>query len=271
MAESVLNRSILAMFAVALCVVPATTSVADDAVAGLAPPIRGNFAILGFGAGPDYIGSDDDAWAVAPAGQITTDWGRITLIANYMSIDLVDDPGWQLGPAGLLRFGRQDVKDPQIAALPDIDTTLELGVTGGYVWNSDDLRRRGGVSLGVLQDVTGGHGGYVISANLRQWVPVGRFGALGLAAGTTWASDDYMNTYFSIDAQGAAASGLPVFTAGAGQRDARVAAVFVQPISPQVAVGFGVLCARLLDDAARSPVTRDRNQCYGGVGIARIW
>jgi outer membrane scaffolding protein for murein synthesis (MipA/OmpV family) len=247
------------------------TALADEAGGDLLPPIEGNFIILGVGAGPEYLGSADDIWAVGPAARYEFKGIEVILQATYLTADILQDPTWSFGPSAVYRFGRSDVQNAQVAALPPIDPTIDVGLFGGYTWNTDDLRRRGGVSISTMGDIGGVHNGFVVSAGVRQWVPVGRFGAIGFAAGTTWGSDAYTDTYFSVDPAGAAASGLPVFQASSGQRDARVAAVFVQPVSLSAAVGAGVLCGRLLDDAGRSPITTDPTPCYAGVGVARVW
>lgn len=250
---------------------PAQPGVAQTSGTGLTPPIKGDFFILGAGFGPEYIGAEDTIWAVAPAGQFTFDRGQFLLQANYLTLDLITKDSWSLGPAGLLRFGRSDVENAQVDALPDIDLTVELGLHGGYTWNPEDLRRRGGVGGSILFDVGGVHDGYLVSANIRQWLPVGRFSALGIAVGATYGSDDYTDTFFGIDADGAADSGLPIFPARGGGRDVRVAAVYVQPVSDRWAVGAGFLYARLLGDAADSPVALARDQVYFGIGGARAW
>lgn len=72
----------------------------------------------------------------------------------------------------------------------------------------------------------------------------------------------------------AAASGLPAFDADGGMRDARATAVFIQAVHPSAVVGAGVLDARLLQDAANSPITDQRgapNQFVFGVGTAWLF
>lgn len=230
------------------------------------------FALIGAGMGPKYYGSDNLTGAVVPGGQYNFGGRRyISLQANYLSINVMDDPHWKAGPAGILRFGRHDVDDPQVAALGDVDMSLDLGGFVGYEIAGPDPRDRWRVNAGILQDVTGTHGGYVADIGLRRWMPAGKFGTLGLGIATSWASEDYMDTYFSVDAVGSAVSGLPVYSAGAGWRDVRAMAIFVQPVSREWAVGGGVLYSYMLNDAAGSPVTLSRNQVYFGLGVARLF
>ncbi|WP_171060876.1 MipA/OmpV family protein [Poseidonocella sp. HB161398] len=230
-----------------------------------------DYAILGTGAGPRYPGSDETVWAVVPAARKSFGARYVSLEANYLSINLLDQPNWKAGPAGILRFGRGEADDPAIDALPDIAISVDLGGFVAWETGGADPRDRWRIGAGVLQDATGVHDGYVADLNLRRWLPVGRYGALGLGLAASWASEDYMDTYFSVDARASALSGLPSYSAGAGWRDARITAIYVQPVSRHWAVGAGLLYAHLLDGAADSPVTASRGQLFGGVGIARAW
>lgn len=239
--------------------------------ASVIPPQYKHFAIVGIGAGPQYLGSDDDVWAVAPAGRFSFEKVTVELTANYLSLDLFPDSNWHVGPAGILRFGRGDVEDAEVAALPDIGMSLDLGVQIDYAFPHTNPRNRWRVGGSVLQDTSGAHDGYVATANIRHWLPVGKYGALGLSFATSWASEDYMDRYFSVDHTGAALSGLPSYSAGAGWRDVRLTAIFIQPISEEWAIGAGVLYSRLLSEASDSPVVRSRDQVYAGIGVARAW
>ena len=237
----------------------------------LRTPDENGFVALGIGAGPRYIGSDQTTWAVAPAAQFAVGATVVRLTANYLALDLLERPDWSFGPAGILRFGRDETGDAEVDALPSIDPTIELGLDLSRNWNTGDYQRYTSVGISVLQDVGDSHGGWVASAGFRKWVPAGRYGTLGLSLATTYGSSDYTETFFGITPAASLQSGLASYQAGAGLRDARAAAIFIQPISPEWAVGAGLLYARILGDAADSPVTRDRNQLYGGIGIVRFW
>ncbi|OSP55836.1 MipA/OmpV family protein [Pseudoruegeria sp. SK021] len=238
----------------------------------LSLPSFPDFVMVGVGAGPQYIGSDDQVWAAAPAGQ----WGfghrYVSLQANYLNVNLINDPNWSAGPAGILRFGRTDVEDDAVDALPEIPMSIGLGAFVGYSFaGGEDPRNRWRIGAGVLQDATSPDQGFVADVNVRRWLPVGEHAAMGIGLASSWASEDYMDTYFSIDSSGAAASGLPVYSAGEGWRDVRLTALFVQPVSRKWAIGTGFMYSYLLDDAAGSGVVRTRDQVYAGVGLARLW
>lgn len=231
-----------------------------------------DFWAVGVGAGPEYIGSSDSVMAAAPAGQMNFGKRYISLQANYFNANVVDDAHWSAGPAGVLRLGRHDVKDDQVDKLPDIPMSLSLGGFVGYSFaGGPDPRDRWRIGATALQDVGGNDQGFVADINLRRWLPVGRYGAAGLGLASSWASDDYMDTFFSVDDAGSLASGLPTYHAGSGWRDVRIQAMIVHPISTKWAVGTGLMYSYLLNEAADSPVVKSRDQFYFGIGLARFW
>ncbi len=229
------------------------------------------FLAFGFGAGPEYQGADDVVWAIAPIGFGEIGTVGFTLAGNYLSVDLLDDPKWAFGPAGILRLGRSDVSDQQVAGLPDINMTVDLGFNLARKWNDRDYQRRATVGFSVLHDVGGVHDGWVLTASASKWFPVGQYGALLVGVGTVHGSDDYAQTYFGVDAKGSAASGLPMFQASGGARDVSAFAGIAQPISRNWAVGGGLMYSRLLGDAADSPVTKSRDQLYAGIGVGYLF
>ena len=137
----------------------------------------------------------------------------------------------------------------------------------------EDPRKRFKVGVDFLQDVTDTHGGYVVGGTMRGWYPLARATVIGLAIGATYASEDYMTTYFDVLPGASAASGLPVYRTGAGMRDVRATLVVVQSFSRSWHVGAGLLYSHLLSGAADSPVVQrgSSEQLIGGVGVAYAW
>jgi outer membrane protein len=215
------------------------------------------------------------AFGFAPFGRFS--WGEqryVSLQGNYVTVNLLEDPNWRFGPAGMWRFGRKNVDDPVVRLLPEFDGSLELGAFAAYETVGDDPRDRWRFGTGFTQGVTGSNDGYVATASMARWIPVGRYAALNLSLGTTFGSSDYMDTYFSVDAAGEASSGLATFAAGSGVRDVRLTAIFIQPLSREWLVGGGVLYSRLMNDAAASPIVSergDRDQLIFGVGFSRAF
>jgi outer membrane protein len=86
-----------------------------------------DYLIVGVGAGPEYIGADEGIWAVVPAALKGFGERYVSLEANYLSVNMLTDPNWRAGPAGILRFGRSDVSDDRVARLPEVDMSIDLG------------------------------------------------------------------------------------------------------------------------------------------------
>ncbi|MEM8555464.1 MAG: MipA/OmpV family protein, partial [Pseudomonadota bacterium] len=228
-----------------------------------------NYVGLGVGGANQYVGAVEYIAGLVPFARKNLSGTRyLSLQGNYATANVIDHPNWQVGPAGLLRFGRDDVKDEVVDTLPSINPTVELGgfVSWQYI-SPDDPRDRWQFAGSVTQDVLDVHGGYVANISARRFVGVGRFAIAGLALASSFGSEDYSDTYFSVTENQA----LPAFDAGAGVRDLRLQFLFVQPLSFSWSVGGGFQYQYLLGDAADSPITEERgnrNQLLFGVGIA---
>ncbi|SLN59211.1 MltA-interacting protein MipA [Roseovarius gaetbuli] len=260
--------------ALASLLLPETLRAESDSLS-LAPSYLPNYVGIGVGAYPDYFGSDDQSFGAAPFGRFS--WGEryVAFQATFVKANLLQHSNWRAGPTVFWRFGRSDVDDRAVDLLPDIDGSLELGGFVGYESVSPgDPRDRWGLSGGIAHDVSGVYNGITASASASKWIPATRFGALGFSLGATYGSSDFMDSRFSVDASGAAASGLDEFTAGSGVRDVRASIVYIQAISREWQIGGGLVYSRLLGDAADSPIVRDRgsrNQLYYGIGISRAF
>lgn len=230
---------------------------------------------LGIGAAPDYLGADEYIPGGLPFGRKT--WGNryLALEGNYLGANLLDHPVFRLGPSALYRFGRDDVDDDVVDELSSISDTIELGVFAAAEFvDPKDVKRRLRFSIEVLQDVLGEHEGFVASGAVRAWHPVGQYVEMGVGLATSYGSSDYMSTFFGIDAADATRSGLSAFNPGEGFRDVRFTTVLMTSLSPQWHVGAGLLYARLVDDAADSPVVDERgsaDQFIFGTGFVYSW
>ncbi|HSO81674.1 MipA/OmpV family protein [Thiocapsa sp.] len=235
-----------------------------------------NFAGVGVGAYPDYLGSDDAALGVAPFARISLGGERfVRVLANEVRLNALDHPNWQLGPTALLRFGRRNVDDQVVQRVHDIDRSLSMGLFGGYRWrDEEDARRQAGTNAWSLWDASGTYNGWTAGINAFYMQPVARPLTLAAGLGMTYASDNYMNEYFGVTQQDAFNSGLPAYAAGAGARDVRGWVTGVFHLGPQWHLATGVLFARLLSDAADSPIVSERgseNQWIYGASLLYAW
>ena len=235
-----------------------------------------NYVSGGIALVPDYMGSDDYTVAAGPAARFSFAGNReIKLIATTLSSNLLDHEYLRLGPVINYRFARDSVDDEVVDLMRDIDGAFELGVTAGVDFMNDtNPRYRFGAFVEVLQDVTGEHEGLLVTGSLQYWRPLGLAWDFGIRAAVTYASDDYMDTYFGVSADDSARSGLPQFSAGGGIRDVTVIPALILHFSRTWHVGGFVRYQRLLSDAADSPVVDlrgDPNQFIVGLGVVYSW
>jgi len=88
--------------------------------------------VLGVGAGivPDYEGSDDYTWGVAPFAKFKLEGHEQYLLikAYEMQVNLIDHPWFRLGPSLNYHWGRDDdVEDHYVKKMKEIDGTVEEG------------------------------------------------------------------------------------------------------------------------------------------------
>jgi outer membrane scaffolding protein for murein synthesis (MipA/OmpV family) len=91
---------------------------------------------------------------------------------------------------------------------------------------------------------------------------------------TIWADKNYTQTYFGVTPTGAAASGLPVYTAKSGLENIELSSgLFYRASERWSMIGF-FNYQRLLDSAADSPIVRQvgsANQFRLGFAILRTF
>ena len=241
------------------------------------PEVR-NFAGGALAIVPDYLGSDDYTVGIAPVLKIH--FGRneryfLRLLATELSLNVANSKSWSFGPMLNYRIGRDDVDDAVVDLMRDIDGAVEAGAFVGWSWvGGGDPRQRFNASLQFLNDVSGEHEGYVLSAAVRYFQPVSRPVTLTLGVSTSYGSEDYMATYFDVSPSDAARSGLPVFSADAGMRNVRISPGLIFSFSRKWHAFGGVIFDRLLSDASDSPIVSqrgDENQFLAGAGVLYAW
>lgn len=239
---------------------------------------------LGAASIPSYEGSDNNNWI--PAGFVQGNVGGYSFSTRgtRLLVDLIKtDPGpvvdFQLGPVvGLTldRVRRKGIDDRQVEALGTRDVAVELG---GYVGvgktgvvTSDYDTLSAGVSY--IRDVAGAHDSFIVTPMINYGTPLSRkaYGGIGLEA--NYVGGKYADYYFAVNPAGTIASGLPTFNAGSGWKDWSLSGFATHSITGDLLHGLGVFggvrYARLLNDAARSPITRiagDRDQWFATAGL----
>ena len=224
---------------------------------------------LGAAFAPDYEGSQDytavPLWNLR-AGNLYHPDTFVQVLGPTLRSNLLPDDHWRLGISGRYQPDYDNVDNDRVQDIKDTDATGLLGLTAGY----DFLAERDqtiALELDAQYDVLHGNGG-VLTPRLRWQAPLSPRTVVGAAVSTTWGSEDYMGNRFSINAGGAARSGLDEYDADGGFKNALVTGTasyrFAEAWSLTGIVGY----SRLFSEASDSPIVDDEgdeNQFLGGL------
>lgn len=219
---------------------------------------------------PKYPGADSYRLRALPV--ISVSYGRFfaggdsggTRAGGGAGVNLLRDPNWRLGAALAFGFGkaRRESDDPSLEGTGDIDRATRLVVSGGYTW------RWLSAQLRVATDISGKEQGtqafFDLTARYRATDKL----TLSAGPGITWASDDYMMTFFGITPKQSANSSLPAYGAHGGVHALRFGVSAVYRIDPQWNLGGRIGTSRLRGDAEQSPITRDRTQNLAAIFVS---
>lgn len=237
-----------------------------------APPQPSDVTItIGFAPvlSPVWQGSKDYALSVFPDLRVNYKDDIFFSVPDGLGWNAYNRNDWKIGPLAKLRFGRNEDNggspflitggSDALRGMGDVDLAIEYGgfVQKGFVGNQ--LRARAEVLQG-----TGGHEGVVANTNLS-WNGARRDRSLLYSAGirATWASEDYTNTYFGVNAVQSAATGLGIARTGAGLVSAGVNGSLTKPLGRfgrNGAVTLFTSYDRLGDVVADSTLIRERGQ-----------
>ena len=172
--------------------------------------------------------------------------------------------GFEIGPVAGYRSGRDQDDGRLLGGLGDIDGGLVLGGYVGY--------RLGYVLLDAAAStaVTGDNSGFQFRFGAESTYHIyDRIEFTG-RVGATYASDDYMDTYFGVTAPQAKASmaGLSAFDASSGFKDIHVELGTKIELTTSLNLLLGARYARLIGDAADSPVIETADQFSGSIGLS---
>lgn len=227
---------------------------------------------VGAMAAPVYEGSDDTEISVLPFIALNDFYG-FNFQPVKLSYNLIDtsaaNGAWSLraGPSVAPSASRDQDDDGDLRGLGDVDT----GVMAGAFVDA----RLGAVTLGIdaAQDVAGGHEGAVVGVSLGTRVALSSKLTFTPSITTTWASDDYMQSFFGVTAAQAVSSTYTAFDANAGFKDVGAQAALRYGLSEAWSLTWSVAYTRLTGNAADSPIVRGpggtRDQITGRVGVVR--
>ncbi len=217
---------------------------------------------------PKYEGSNEyEVFAVpivAPWAAPGAEEGNIQFRgSDDLRYRLLNLTRFQAGPLAGWRFDRDELDADLLHGLGDIDGGLVLGGYAAY-------------QFGILkpfisyhQQVTGDDTGSLVRFGSEARFSVTPQLPVVAVLGATYASENYMSTYFSISPEQASQStaGLPVYTADPGIKDVHFNIGTDVPIADAWSLKLAAGYSHLIGDAADSPIVETENQFFGAVGI----
>jgi MipA family protein len=226
---------------------------------------------VSLGAGLDYVPKfpGSDSHKVLPLPFIAASYGRFFFGAfpgaasiAGIGVNLYQDQHWRFGAAlsaGLAE--RKESDDPRLQGLGDVRRTASAGVTLAYTQSSYTL------GASVLSDILNRGQGTLASLNaLGRYRASDRLTFFG-GPGLTWADGRYTETFFGVNAQQSAASGLPEFGTRPGFNSARLGLGAGYRLGERWSTLAFASLSTLLGDAVNSPITESRSQYFLGVAI----
>ncbi|MBE0531043.1 MAG: MipA/OmpV family protein [Rhodospirillales bacterium] len=224
---------------------------------------------LGTGYKPDYEGSDDYDIDVMPDLSVSyrdlVYFRHMELGANALTVKGPrQGDKLQLGPLVRFRPGRDQDDNKALSGLGDVDYSIEAGAFlryGAGPWSA---------GLTFVQDMADGHDGALAEASVGYGMTVAPGLKASLTASTTWASDDYMQSFFGISAAQAASSGRAAYEAEAGIKNVGLTLGLEYEVMKDVGLGGRIGYSRLLGDAADSPLVEgdgSADQFSAGVSL----
>ncbi len=236
------------------------------------------FIAIGPALAPDYEGSSDYSAIPLVVARVQSNGYFVELQgtrarANLLPIEILSDSlslSVMAGPSVNFRPGRGSVENARVDSLRDVDTAIEAGAfialrKNGILGERDALMGR----IELVNDVSGTHEGRLLTLRGSYAKPLSK--KLRFAAGmdATYASNDYMETYFSIDADNAGRSGLTAFKSGHGLKDVGLDLSLLYSLTERWGIMGLVRTSYLLGDASDSPIAGEGSskQFLGGIAV----
>jgi len=261
-------RTSLAALALTLAVTTAPTALAQE---GGAP----NFVAFGVATSPDHPGSDD--YRILPFGAGRATLGGVVYQVEGPGISAAFYNEGNIEAGAYVRWygGRDDdIDDAIVRLLPEQDGAPVIGgfmrvqLAQGVLNEYDRIY----VSGRAGADISGEYGDVFWSGSLAYATPLSRTTLFIANVSVSGSGDDYANAMFSIDAAGAAASGLAPYTAEGGIQDVGVTLFLDQQVSDNWSVTGVFGASKLQSDYADSPIVTvrgDDSAYFAGLAIGR--
>lgn len=214
---------------------------------------------VGGGVSPDYEGSNDYEFGFGP--NISATWrNTIFYRGKSIGVNIIRQKDLKAGLIAARAAKRKEDDNDKLEGLGDVDSGIEVG---GFVSYRNRPWR---FNAEARQEVDSGHEGALLELSVGTDLPLAK-PLVFVELGTTLVDDDYMESFFGVDSQQSADSGLKKYNADAGIKDVNLSISAGYPLSDRWRIAAMVEYKRLLGDAADSPIVDDKNQFTAGLGL----
>lgn len=169
---------------------------------------------------------------------------------DNISLGLIDDGDVRAGLVGKIIFGRDS--EDEIEGLSDVDWGAEAGGFFEF-YPTDWMRARAEVRQGIRS-----HSGVVADLAIDAFYDVTPGVRLSGGPRVSFATADFFDTYYGVNAQEAAASGLGEYDPGSGIESTGVGGAVTWKATDRVTASVFAEYARLMGPAADSTIVKER-------------
>ena len=229
-------------------------------------PKKVNFAVgVGFGFTPQYEGSNDVL--AIPALTFAANWtsgqyirlSGLGIEANILGNE--KHKNWEFGPKLRFKLPRNEdiIDNLAVVSLEELDVSAMAGLFTRYKFGKGfDVKTE------FVQDISGVSEGGVGSLELGYSFKHKRF-LTRLSANSSFATENYMDTYFGVNPDNLGTSLLPFYDLDGGIKDVGATINTTYFINKKWALSGQVGYSQLLGDVADSPVVDSSSQLSGGL------
>lgn len=201
-----------------------------------------------FEGGKDYLFSASPIISLGKAGPEA----RFTSRNDAISFSLYDNGAVRAGVAGKLIFGRDDDDADELKGLDPVRFGGELGAFA-EVYPTDWLRVRGEVRHGIRS-----HEGVVADISADAFYDVTDTVRVSAGPRVSFASADYFDAYYGVNAPESAASGLAEYDPSGGIKSAGIGGAIDLKVTDKLTTNIFGEYERLLGSAEESSLVKER-------------
>jgi len=198
---------------------------------------------------PEYEGADE--YRVIPVPLVDIKYKQYFFNPyRGLGVNVIDTRQIQAGPVMTYRLWQDEDSNPALRALGDIPGTLELG---GFInYYLPVIRFGADIKQGL-----NGHRGAIVNFSMEFYGKICDNIFYAIGPRYAWVDQNYMQTYFGIDQEGADATGLSVYSPGAGSKEVGIGGFIAYAFNEHWRLSSFGRFTWLLNHAADSPIVKD--------------